>query len=55
MYIAKEKIVSAAYGTIEKGQEAPLKEAWLEAGLIEEGKPKKLETKPNNTGKRAKK
>lgn len=47
MYVAKETFNSLKHGKIEKGQEAPFNEAWLKAGLIEEGKPAtKKETKP---------
>ena len=56
MYVAKKEFKAYKYGAFKKGDETPYKEAWAEAGLIEEGKPepkKELETKPEPKKKKA--
>lgn len=55
MYVATQDINSYKHGKIKKDQEAPFSEAWLDAGLIKEGKEnkphpqKKAETKPHKS------
>lgn len=46
MYIATQDIKSPRYGLIKKGDEAPHIEAWIEAGLIEEGSKKEVKPEP---------
>ena len=47
MYKATQDFKSYAHGQIKKGEAAPFKQDWLDAGLIEEGKPDPvIETKP---------
>jgi len=56
MFVARKDFKSYKHGSFKKGDEAPHKSAWIEAGLIEEATKKpspKMETKPEPKKKKA--